>query len=295
MTAAPTTLAEPTAREERKPISRRGRRRRSRLVAIAFLLPALALNLLVIGGPTVSSIVYSFTDWNGITSPEFTGLENWTNLVQDESFWNAIGHNFIYLLIFLTVPLAMGLLGAFMLSRIRRGAGLFRVLFFIPYLLVSVITAQIWRNILDPEFGIASALNAIGIHWLDGVYFFADENLALYSVAFVDNWHFWGFLVVLFLAAMQGVDASQYEAARIDGANAWHEFWHVVLPGIRPTLTFALTIIAIGSLLVYDYPFILTGGGRRAPRTSLRSWSTGPRSSSGTRATPRRWRSRSRS
>lgn len=236
-------------------------RNRSRLVAIAFVLPALLLNLLVIGGPTVSSVVYSFTNWNGLSAPTFVGFGNWAALVRDANFWNAIGHNFIYLAIFLTIPLAMGLAGAFMLSRIRRGASLFRVLYFIPYLLVSVITAQIWRNILDPELGLGAVLNGIGIHWLDDVYFFADKELALYSVAFVDNWHFWGFLVVLFLAAMQGIDASQYEAARIDGANAWQEFWYVVLPGIRPTLTFALTIIAIGSLLVYDYPFVLTNGG----------------------------------
>jgi raffinose/stachyose/melibiose transport system permease protein len=241
---------------------RRGRlRRRGRLIAIAFVLPALAVNLLVIGGPTVSSVIYSFTDWNGITAPKFIGLENWARLLGDGTFWNALGHNFTYLLIFLTAPMAMGLVGAFMLSRIRRGAALFRVLFFIPYLLVSVINAQIWRNLLDPELGIASVLRGMGIHWLDDVYFFADKDLALYSVAFVDNWHFWGFLVVLFLAAMQGIDASQYEAARIDGASAWQEFRHVVVPGIRPTLTFALTIIAIGALLVYDYPFILTAGG----------------------------------
>jgi len=236
-------------------------RRRSRIIAIAFAAPALIVNLLVIGAPTLASIGYSFTDWNGITAPEFIGLDNWVKLLGDGTFWNAIGHNFIYLAIFLTVPLVMGLIGAFMLSRIRRGAALFRVVFFIPYLLVSVINAQIWRNLLDEDHGIAAVLRSVGIHWLDGVYFFADKDLALYSVAFVDNWHYWGFLVVLFLAAMQGIDASQYEAARIDGANAWQEFRHVVFPGIRPTLTFALTIIAIGSLLVYDYPFILTGGG----------------------------------
>jgi raffinose/stachyose/melibiose transport system permease protein len=231
------------------------------LVAIAFVLPALILNLLVISGPTIASIGASFTKWNGITQPEFIGLGNWVDLLSDPSFHNAIGHNFVYLFIFLTAPMAMGLVGAFMLSRIRRGAALFRVLYFIPYLLVSVINAQIWRNLLDPEFGIASLLRGVGIHWLDDVYFFADGNIALYSVAFVDNWHFWGFLLVLFLAAMQGIDPSLYEAARIDGANAWHEFRYIVLPGILPTVTFALTIIAIGSMLTYDYPFILTGGG----------------------------------
>ncbi|HTL40248.1 MAG TPA: sugar ABC transporter permease [Pseudolysinimonas sp.] len=242
--------------------ARTGRlRRRSRLIAILFVLPALVINLLVIAGPTVVSIGASFTKWNGITAPQFIGLDNWVKLAGDPSFLNAIGHNFVYLIIFLTVPMAMGLVGAFMLSRVRRGAALFRVLYFIPYLLVSVINAQIWRNLLDPEFGIASLLRGVGIHWLDDVYFFADEKFALYSVAFVDNWHFWGFLLVLFLAAMQGIDPSLYEAARIDGASAWHEFRYIVLPGILPTITFALTIIAIGSLLTYDYPFILTGGG----------------------------------
>ena len=251
----------PVLRDE-PPLPRRGRlRRRSRLVAIVFVLPALAINLLVIGGPTVVSIGASFTKWNGITAPTFIGLDNWVKLLSDPSFLNAIGHNFVYLVIFLTVPMAMGLLGAFMLSRVRRGATLFRVLFFIPYLLISVINAQIWRNLLDPEFGLAALLRGVDIHWLDDVYFFADEKFALYSVAFVDNWHFWGFLLVLFLAAMQGIDPSLYEAARIDGANAWHEFRYIVLPGILPTITFALTIIAIGSMLTYDYPFILTGGG----------------------------------
>jgi raffinose/stachyose/melibiose transport system permease protein len=231
------------------------------MVAILFALPALVVNLLVIAGPTVSSVFYSFTDWNGIGPPRFIGVENWVNLLHDTDFWSAIGHNLIYMLIFLTVPTTLGLLGAFMLSRVRLGVGLFRVVFFLPYLLISVVTAQIWRNLLDPRQGIAAGLDSIGIHWLDNVYFFADPHFALYSVAFVDNWGYWGFLVVLFLAAMQGIDPTLLEAARIDGANAWQEFRHIVVPGIRPTLTFALTIITIGSLLVYDYPYILTGGG----------------------------------
>jgi raffinose/stachyose/melibiose transport system permease protein len=236
-------------------------RRRRRTIAVLFLLPALGLNLIVIGGPAISSLFYAFTDWNGFTTPNFTGLDNFFRLINDKDFWNAIGHNFIYLIAFLTVPMAMGLAGAFMLSRIRRGANLFRVLFFIPYLIASVINGQIWKNILDPNSGLAVMLGNIGIHFLDDVYFFGDSNLSLYSVIGVDTWTFWGFLVVLFLAAMQGVDVSRYEAARMDGANAWQEFWHVALPGIRPTLTFALTIISLWSLLAFDYAYVLTGGG----------------------------------
>lgn len=247
---------------QRRPESRRRSvRRRRRIVAFLFLLPAIAVNLLVIGGPGASSFFYAFTDWNGFTPAKFTGTDNAVRLASDEDFWNAIGHNFIYMVFFLTVPLAMGLAGAFMLSRVRRGESLFRVLFFIPYLIASVVNAQIWKNLLDPTAGIAAQLNKVGIHVLDDVYFFGDSSLALPSVAFVDNWHFWGFLVVLFVAAMQGVDRSRFEAARMDGANAWQEFWHVALPGIRPTLMFAIMMISLWSLLAFDYAYALTGGG----------------------------------
>jgi len=242
----------------------RGHRRRPRRrmwIGLAFIAPALVLNLIVIGGPSISNIYYAFTDWSGLGPATFTGLDNAVRLFQDQSFWNALTHNFIYMAFFLTVPIAMGLFGAFALSRVRRGAAFFRVAFFIPYLIASVVNAAIWKNILDPQAGLAAALDKIGIHWLDNVYFLGDPKLALGSVMFVDNWHFWGFLVVLFLAATTGIDGARYEAARIDGANAWQEFWHVTLPGIRPTLIFALTIISLWSLLAFDYSYALTGGG----------------------------------
>jgi raffinose/stachyose/melibiose transport system permease protein len=239
-----------------------GRRvRRTTWIGLAFLAPALGINLLVIAGPAVSNMYFAFTDWTGFGAAHFNGLDNAVRLFQDQTFWNALGHNFQYMVFFLTVPMAMGLFGAFALSRIRRGASLFRVLFFLPYLIASVVNAAIWKNILDPQAGVALLLNKVGVHALDGVYFFGDPNLSLRSVMFVDNWHFWGFLVVLFLAATVSIDGSRYEAARIDGANAWQEFWHVTLPGIRPTLIFALTIISLWSLLTFDYAYALTGGG----------------------------------
>jgi raffinose/stachyose/melibiose transport system permease protein len=234
---------------------------RSTWTGLAFLAPALGVNLLVIAGPAVSNIYYAFTDWTGFGKAHFTGLDNAVRLFHDQSFWNALGHNFQYMLFFLTVPLVMGLFGAFALSRIRRGAAMFRVLFFLPYLIASVVNAAIWKNILDPQAGLAGQFDKLGIHFLDGVFFFGDPSLSLRSVMFVDNWHFWGFLVVLFLAATTSIDGARYEAARIDGANAWQEFWHVTLPGIRPTLVFALTIISLWSLLTFDYAYALTGGG----------------------------------
>lgn len=258
MTATPGTQVEGRALLGSRTQSRPRRRHRH---SVLFLLPAIAINALVIAGPGAASIYFAFTDWSGFGQAKFTGLANARRLLHDPDFWNALSHNAFYLVFFLSVPVVMGLAGAFMLSRIRRGALFLRVVFFLPYLLASVVNAALWKNIFDTDDGLAAQLDKIGIHWLDNVYFLGDSALSLPSVAYVDNWHFWGFLVVLFLAAMQSVDTSLLEAARIDGASAWQEFWHVTLPGIRPTLVFALTIICLWSLLAFDYAYALTGGG----------------------------------
>ena len=164
-------------------------------------------------------------------------------------------------MIFLTVPIGMGLLGAFLLSQITRFQMVFRVLYFIPYVIASVVNAALWQNILDPSRGIGSVLATVGIPFLDGVSFFGSERLALPAVAFVDNWHWWGFVVLLFLTALQSVDKELYEAAKMDGANRWQQFINVTIPGIRATLVFVVLITIIGSLLVFDYIYIITQGG----------------------------------
>ncbi len=236
-------------------------KRRKRMVAWGFMAPLAVVNVLVILGPSVATIYYSFTDWSGIGAAEFVGFENYRNMLADSDFYGALLHNVLWTAIFLTVPIAMGLLGAFLLSQITRGQMFFRVAYFIPYVMASVVNAALWQNILDPTRGIGSALAGIGIPFLDGVSFFGSERLALPAVAFVDNWHWWGFVVVLFLTAMQSVDKELYEAAKVDGASRWNQFINVTLPGIRPTLVFVILMTIISSLLVFDYVFILTNGG----------------------------------
>jgi raffinose/stachyose/melibiose transport system permease protein len=155
----------------------------------------------------------------------------------------------------------MGLLIAVVLSQIVRFQLFFRSLFFVPYVMATVVNAAIWQNLLNPSIGISAGLDKIGIHWLDNVYFLGNEHLALPTVAFVDMWHFTGFLVVLFLAAIQAVDPELYNAARVDGATRLRQFWHVTLPGIRPTLTFIMLMTVIWSFFTFEYVYILTGGG----------------------------------
>lgn len=239
---------------------RRARTRRA-TAGFAFMAPLLVVNLAVIAVPGLLSVWYSFTDWSGLGPANFIGLDNYRRLLADPEFHSALRHNILWTAFFLVVPMAMGLFGAFLLSRIRRFQMLFRVAYFIPYVVATVVSGAIWSNLLDPDQGLGSGLAALGIPWLDGVNFLGDPDLALGAVAFVNNWQWWGFLVVIFLASMQSVNPALYEAARLDGASAWHEFWHVTLPGIRPTLMFLGLMTIIWSFLIFDYIYILTQGG----------------------------------
>ena len=238
-----------------------GLRRGRHLTAWLFMVPLLVVNLLVILGPSVATIYFSFTEWSGIGPAEFVGLQNYRDLLADGTFWQAMWHNVVWTILFLTVPIAMGLLGAFLLSQIKRFQLFFRIIYFVPYVVASVVNAAIWQNILDPERGIGSALASIGIPFLDGVSFFGNTRLALPSVAFVNIWVWWGFILLLFLTALQSVDQELYDAAKIDGAGRWQQFLNVTLPGIRPTFIFVVLLTIINSLLVFDYVFIITRGG----------------------------------
>ena len=234
---------------------------RRRVVPWLFVLPILLLHGIVIVGPSCAGLYYSLTKWSGIGPAQFIGLENFRRLIFDDmDFRRAFLNNLIWLAIFLTIPIAMALVAASLLAPIRRGGMLFRAILFIPYIVPSVVTASIWRNLLHPTLGIGGQLAKAGISGLDIAYL-GNARTALFAVAFADNWHWWGFLMVLFLASMQNIPPDLYEAARIDGANRWDEFRHITIPGIRPTLVFMILMTAIWSFLVFDYIWILTQGG----------------------------------
>jgi raffinose/stachyose/melibiose transport system permease protein len=224
------------------------------LIGWAFLAPLLVLNVLVVLGPSIATVYYSLTDWSGIGPAKFIGFGNYTHAFTDPAVRAALAHNAIWFVLFLSVPMALGLLGAHLINQVRRFRMVYRTLFFIPYVTASVINAAIWKMLLSPDSGIA---HQIGFDqaWL------GDPRTSLYAVNFVVDWHWWGFLAVIFFAAMQGVDPQLYEAARIDGANRWQQFRSVTLPGIRPTMIFIVLMTVIWSLKAFDYIYIMTHGG----------------------------------
>ena len=225
-----------------------------------FVAPILSIYLLVIIGPSLSAFYYSLTDWNGVGQASFIGLDNYLNILGDKSYWHAFQNNVIWLVYFLTLPVALALLGASSLAPIRRGGLFFRSVLFLPYILPSVIVASVWSSLLHIDTGMPGLAARLGLPFLNQAYF-GQTGTSLLSAAFVDSWHWWGFLMVLFLTAMQSVPAELYEAARLDGASRWQEFVNVTLPGIRPTLVFMLIMTGIWSFLAFDYVWITTQGG----------------------------------
>ncbi|MBL6674736.1 MAG: sugar ABC transporter permease [Alphaproteobacteria bacterium] len=231
-----------------------------KIIPILFVLPVVSLHLLVVAFPSFSSLALSVTDWNGFGKIKYVGFENFEELFDDRVFKKAIKHNLIWTIFFLTVPIAIALLGAYLLTGIKRFQLFYRLVFFFPYILASIVNALIWKYLFHPLHGLGAWFNEKGIDFLASSPF-ANKETSLYAVAFVDAWHFWGFLVVIYITGMYQVDDHLYEAADIEGATKWQKFIYITLPMIRPVFIFSLMIVIIWSVPVFDYIYILTQGG----------------------------------
>lgn len=224
-----------------------------------YLLPTLAINVVVILIPACLTVALAFFRWDGISAPHFVGLANFEALWADRVFWRALRNNLVWTGIFLTVPIAMGLLAATMLLVARRGRTFFQVVYFLPVVIATVITARVWQGMIySPVTGLFGLAADAGLPLTNPL---SQPSLALYGVATVDLWHWWGFLCVIFFAALRQVPAEQIEAARIEGATFWQMMRYVLLPGIRPTIVLMMIMTVIWSFLVFDFVYILTQGG----------------------------------
>ncbi|MGZ9812556.1 carbohydrate ABC transporter permease [Pseudoroseicyclus sp. H15] len=224
-----------------------------------YVVPTLVINVVIIAIPALLTLALAFFRWDGISSPVFVGFGNFANLWEDRVFWTALTNNLIWTLIFLTVPVAMGLLAATMMLVVRRGSSFFQVIYFLPVIIATAITARIWQGMIySPVTGINGLLDRYGVELANPL---TQTATSLYGIAVVDLWHWWGFLCVIFFAALRQVPAEQVEAARVEGAKFWQVLRYVLLPGIMPTIRLMLIMTVIWSFLVFDFVYILTQGG----------------------------------
>jgi len=229
------------------------------IMAWLMILPALILNIFVMGGPILGTLGISLTNWDGIRPPKFIGLANFRKLLGDSGFFWAVLNNVRWTIFFVTVPIIFALIMAAVLSKVKRGQMVYRVLFFLPYIVMSVVVAKMWSLIFNPFSGIATVLAKFGIERTP--LFLGNPDIALYSVAFVDASRYWIFLMIMFLTAFFQLDKSLEEAAKIDGANRVQNFLYVLVPQIRPTLVTIISLTFIWSFTAFDFVFLMTGGG----------------------------------
>jgi raffinose/stachyose/melibiose transport system permease protein len=224
-----------------------------------FALPALLINVCIILIPAVLTLMMAFFAWDGVGIPSWAGLANFHHMFGDPIFWLALTNNFIWTAIFLTVPICLALLMAAVLLMSPHSRGVVQPIIFLPRILAVAVSGRIFQGmIFSPVTGLVAWLNEHGFSIADPL---ADPDRSLYAVAAVDIWHWWGFLAVVFLAAMRQISIDQIEAARLDGAGFLALLRHVLMPGIRPTLNLMLILTVIWSFQVFEFIFIVTQGG----------------------------------
>ena len=228
--------------------------------AIIFLPPAIVLFTVFVILPIGEAAWYGFFNWNGLRWPEkFVGFDNFVQLFNNKVFVRALINNGLIILISLLVQLPLALAMAALLSDRRIGAVTFRMIFFLPYILADVAAGLIWRYMFDGDYGIVSQASvAIGGQ---PIYLLASKQYAFAAVLIVIVWKYFGFHMMLYIAGMQNIDKHLYEAAAIDGANAWQRFRFVTLPGLAPMLRLSIFFSLIGSLQVFDVIRALTFDG----------------------------------
>jgi raffinose/stachyose/melibiose transport system permease protein len=224
-----------------------------------FLIPALVINVAIILIPALLTIAMAFFEWDGLSTPAWVGLDNFRAIFSDPVFFSALLNNIKWTLIFLIVPMAMGLLAASLLLFVRRGRMFFQAVYFLPVIIATVVVARVWQGMIyNPESGLIGWLKIYGVTLSDPL---ANPPTALYAVATVDLWHWWGFLAVIFFAALRQVDTAQIESALLDGANFLQLMRYVLIPAIQPTITMMMIMTVIWSFLAFDFVYVLTQGG----------------------------------
>ncbi len=228
------------------------------LTPYLFLTPALLAIAVFVLFPMGAVVYYSFTDYSIVTPPEWIGLRNYQQLLKDPIFWQALKHSFIYLLV-TPILIFLCILLAIVVNRKLPGINLFRALYYIPVISGSVAVGIAWRLLLDTNGMLNSMLISAGllsepIQWL------AEPAYTLPIAMLLTIWMGLGYYMMIFLAGLQNISEELYDAAMIDGCNAWQKHLYVTVPGLRPQITFVTVISSLAALEVFTEIYILTGG-----------------------------------
>lgn len=240
---------------------KKNRKIRSNIIGYSFILPNLIGYSIFVFIPVCFSFVLSVMKWDGSQIPmEFVGLQNFVQIFGDRFFRGALWHTVVYALMTVLPTLVLAMLLAVLLNSKIKGIAFYRTAFFFPYIASIVAVGAVWNMLFQPDFGpINEFLKFIGIsnppRWV------VSTDWAMVAVAIVTIWKYMGYYMIVYLAALQGISSSLYEAASIDGANGWQKLRYITIPMLTPTTFFVLIMLTIQCFKVFDMVYVMTGGG----------------------------------
>lgn len=230
--------------------------RKLRATPYLFLAPALALLGVFVVYPIVAVFFYSFTDYDIVRPPVWVGLDNFQKLLADDTFWLALTHSFVYLLV-TPILIVLSILLAIAVNRQLRGIHIYRALYFVPAVSGSIAIGLSWRWLFDRSGFVNSVLQSWGIIH-DPIQWLATPSLVLPLAMLLTIWAGFGYYSVIFLAGLQNIPEELYDAARIDGCSDFQKHRYVSLPGLRPQIVFVAVISSLAALKVFDEIYVLT-------------------------------------
>jgi raffinose/stachyose/melibiose transport system permease protein len=240
-------------------------RMRKHLFPYLFLLPTLVLMIIFIYLPIVQNVIFSLYRWSAFSIDwSFVGIENYTRALSDPLVFRSLGNNVWYAVISVAVQVVFALcLAAIIESKlISRFAGnLFRTALFLPSVLSISVVGITWQLMYSPVIGLINQLlTVIGLGGLKHAWL-GEEGTAIFAIIGVSQWQWTGYIMILFIVAIQAIPQELYEAAHIDGANGFRQFLHITVPGVRETFLVTSTITIIGAFRVFDIVYVMTSGG----------------------------------
>lgn len=230
------------------------------LTALAFLFPAAVILLAFVAWPMLSALRLSFTDASGFGEEHWVGFKNYTDIFTNPVILKTVGNTALYAALFTPVAILLALGLAMLLNSPRLPLrGFFRTALFLPFIVSLAVGAFAWQYLLDPQVGLLN-------YWLAGIgvqlgNVLQDPELAMPAVVLVAVWKSFGFYMIIFLAGLQDIPVNLYEAATVDGANAWSRFRTITLPMLSNTMAFVVIFALIAALQAFDQIYVMTGGG----------------------------------
>lgn len=239
-------------------------------IAYLFLAPTVAGLAILHLIPVIRSAYFSFTDFNGVTPPDWIGFDNYNALAANPLFWRVLRNTIYYTVGFVPLTMLLALALALLVNQAIRGVTFFRALYFMPVVTSVVAISLVWAWLYQPQFGLINY--GLGLIGIPGPGWLSSMEWSIPALFIMGAWRSAGFNFVIFLAGLKGIPQDYYEAAKVDGAGWWRRFLYITLPMLSPTMFFVLVVTIIGSFQVFEQTYVLTQGGPAYSTLTLSYW-----------------------